>query len=193
MDCKHRADWGCDPATPRADAPGCTTQQQNAHITEQRQVLYCWHPWYGRTVSIVGAMVRGGVAIFRCRPDDSSRCLEIPQWMFDAAMCCRAQLVPQPIVACQSLYDVRDLIQITERISSTPVLKGEHLLPHDTGGAHAMQKKSKNVERATTAVSSDAASALDQPACRVTRTRSRAAREAAKSARSRAPHIGGAR
>jgi hypothetical protein len=172
---------------------GCTTQQQNAHITEQREILYRWHPLYGQTVSIVGAMVRGGVAIFRCRPDDSIRCLEVPQWMFDAAMCCRAQLASQAIVACHALYQLRDLIEVTERISSTPVLEAEHLLPHDAGGAHAMQKKSKNVERATTAVSSDAASALDQPTSGVTRTRSRAAGEAAKSARSCAPRIGGAR
>lgn len=113
--------------------------------------------------------------------------------MFDAAMCCRAQLVRQPSVACRALYDLRDLIEVTERIPATPVLEAEHLLPHDAGGAHAMQKKSKNVERATTAVSSDAASALDQPTRRVTRTRARAAREAAQSARSLAPRIGGAR
>lgn len=138
-------------------------------------------------------MVRGGVAIFRCRPEDNNRCLEIPQWMFDAAMCCHAQLASQAFVACRALYDIRDLIQVTERISSTPVLEGEHLLAHDTGGAHAMQKKSKNVERATTAVSSDAAFALDQPTGRVTRARSRTAREATRSVRSRAPRIGGAR
>src|SRR5690606_35277041 len=126
-------------------------------------------------------------------PDDSSRCLEIPQWMFDAAMCFRAQLASQAYVACWALHDVRDLIQVTVRISSSPVLEAEHLLPLDTGGAHAMQKKSKNVERATTAVSSSTAGELDEPADGVTRARSRAAREAAQSAPSRTPRIGGAR
>ena len=105
--------------------------------------------------------------------------------MFDAAMCCRAQLGPQPIVACRALYDVRDLMQVTERISSAPLLEGEHLLPHDTGGAHAMQK-SKNVERATAAVCSDGTSALDPPTDRDTRARRCAARATVTSARSRA-------
>ena len=170
----------------------CTTQQQNAHITEQREVLYRWHPWHGRTVSIVSAMVRGGVATFRCRAEDSSRCLEVPQWMFDAATCCRAQLVSQAIVACRALYEVRDLIQAAQRISSTPVLQAEHLLPHALGGAHAMQN-SKNVERAVAAVCADGATALDQHTRRSTRARRRAARESAVPARSRVPRIGGAR
>ena len=175
------------------DVDGCTTpQQQNAHITEQREVLYRWHPWHGRTVSIVSAMVRGGVATFRCRTDDGSRCFEVPQWMFDAATCCRTQLVSQAIVACQALYDLRDLIQATERTSSTPVLQAEHLIPHATGGAHAAQK-SNNVERAVTIVSADSAIALDQRTPRSTRARRRAACETAVPARSRTPHTGGAR
>jgi hypothetical protein len=118
-----------------AVAGDCTTQQQNAHVTEQREVLYRWHPWHGRTVSIVGAMVRGGVAIFRCVADDSTRAFEVPQWMFDAAMCCRTQLASQAIVVCSALYDLLDLIRTTERIPSTPVLQAEHLIPHAEGGA----------------------------------------------------------
>ena len=131
-------------------APGeaaecCTTQQQNAHITDQREVLYRWHPWHGRTVSIVSATVRSGVATFRCRADDSSRCFEVPQWMFDAAACCHTQLGSQAIVACRALYDLRDLIQATERIHSKPVLLGEHPSIHAAGGAHAIQKMRKTL------------------------------------------------
>lgn len=174
------------------DVADYTTKQQNAHITEQREVLYRWHPWHGRTVSIVSAMVRGGIATFRCRTDDSSRCFEVPQWMFDAATCCRMQLASQAIVACRALYDLRDLIQATERISSTPVLQGEHLTSHATGGAHATQKP-KNVKRAVTAVSADSATALDQRTHRGTRAHGRAARKIAVPARSSAPRIGGAR
>jgi len=170
----------------------CTTQQQNAHVTEQREVLYRWHPWHGRTVSIVSLMVRGGVATFRCRTDDSSRCFEVPQWMFDAATCCRTQLASQAMVACRALHDLRDLIQATERISSTPVLQGEHLISHATGDAHATQKP-KTGERAVRAVSADSATALDQRTTRSTRARGRAAREIAVPACSRAPRIAGAR
>jgi hypothetical protein len=140
--------------SPDACAHGWTTQQQNAHVTEQREVLYRWHPWHGRTVSIVGAMVRGGVAIFRCRSDDSGRTLEVPQWMFDAVACCRTQLAPQAIVACRALYDLHGLIRAAERIPSTPVLQAEHLIPHFTGGAHATHG-SKDAERAAAAVPAD--------------------------------------
>jgi hypothetical protein len=170
----------------------CTTQQQNAHITEQREVLYRWHPWYGRSVAIVSAMARGGIATFRCRVDDSSRCLDVPQWMFDVASCCRAQLASKAMVACRALCDLRDLIEATERISCIPVLQAEHPISHAAGGAHAMQK-SKNVERAVTPVSSNSATALDQPTDRSTRAHRRAARETADPARSRTPRIGGAR
>lgn len=127
------------------------TQQQNAHLTEQREVPYRWHPWYGRGVAIVSAMARGGIATFRCRVNDSSRCLDVPQWMFDVASCCRAQLASKAMVACRALCDLRDLIEATERISCIPVLQAEHPISHAAGGAHAMQK-SKNVERAVTAV-----------------------------------------
>jgi hypothetical protein len=111
--------------------------------------------------------------------------------MFDAATCYRTQLVSQAIVACRALYDLRDLIQATERFSSTPVLQAEHLMPHATGGAHATQK-SNNVEQAGTAVSADSATALDQRTSGSTRARRRAARETAVPARSRTPRIGGA-
>src|SRR5262249_6897423 len=80
-----------------AGGRGCTPRQQNAHIIEQREVLYRWHPWHGRTVSIVAAMTRGGLAIFRCHADDRSRALEIPQWMFDPATCCRTHLAARAI------------------------------------------------------------------------------------------------
>lgn len=143
-------------------------------------------------MSIVSATVRGGVATFRCRADDSIRCFEVPQWMFDAATCCRMQLVSQATVVCRALYDLRDLIQATEQISSATVIQAEHLIPNAPGGAHAMQK-SKNIERAVTAISADSAAALDQPTHRRTQARGRAAREAVVPARSRAPRIGGAR
>ncbi len=173
-------------------ARGCTTQQQNAHITDQREVLYRWHPWHGRIVSIVSAMVRGGIATFRCRADDGGSCLDVPQWMFDAATCCRAQLVSQATVSSRALYDLRDLIQATERISSTPVIQAEHLIPQSPGGAHATQN-SKNIERATAAVSNDCTIELDQHSFGSTRTGRRAARQAAGPARSRTARIGGAR
>lgn len=183
---------GNDTRGPSAGGSGCTTQQQNAHVTEQREILYRWHPWHGRTVSIVGAMVRSGVAIFRCRADDNKRALEVPQWMFDESACCRMQLAPRAIVTCRALYDLRELIWATGRIASTPVLQAEHLIPHTEGGAHATQD-SKESERSAAAVPTDGASALDRHTSRDARAHGRTARATAAPTRSRAPRIGGAR
>src|SRR5260370_21413439 len=37
---------------------GYTSRQHNAHITESREVLYRWHPWYGHTVWIFSTVER---------------------------------------------------------------------------------------------------------------------------------------
>jgi hypothetical protein len=132
------------------------------------------------------------VAIFRCHADDGSRALEIPQWMFDAATCCRLQLAARAIVACRALYDVRDLIQVIDRIPSIPMLDAEHLVPHTEGGAQATQD-SKDLERAAAAVRADRAAALDRPPDRGTRAHGRAPRATAAPARARASRAGGAR
>ena len=33
-------------------APRCTTRRRNAHGTEQRELIYPWHPWVGRQVHV---------------------------------------------------------------------------------------------------------------------------------------------
>lgn len=127
--------------------------------------------------------------MFRCRTDDSSRALEVPQWMFEVAMCCRSQLAPRAIVACRALYELRELIGATERIASTPVLQAEHLTPHTAGGAHATQD-SKDLERAAAAIPTDGAAALEARTGRSSPAHDYATCTVAASARSGA---GGAR
>ncbi len=41
-------------------------------------------------MAIHESLVRNGKGVFRCSPDqdDQSRLLDIPQWMFDRAICC---------------------------------------------------------------------------------------------------------
>jgi hypothetical protein len=176
----------------RADDGHCTTPQQDAHITEQREVLYRWHPWYGRKVSIVAAMARGGAALFRCRTEDSSRALDVPQWMFDAATCCRTTLAERAFVTCRALYDLRDLIQAIERIPSKPELQTAPLVFHTERGAHATQD-STDLARAAATVRADRPTALDRPPGRRTRTHGRPARPIAAPAHAAAPRSGGAR
>ena len=82
---------------PHGHAAGCTNRQQNAHITELRVVLYPWHPWYGRSVLVFGAMTKGERgALFSCALDDHSRPVEVPEWMFDAALCSQTSRVTTP-------------------------------------------------------------------------------------------------
>ena len=33
-----------------AAAPGCTRGHRKTHVTESGEVLYPWHPWFGRVV-----------------------------------------------------------------------------------------------------------------------------------------------
>ena len=68
-----------------------TSRRDNAQKTEVRSVCYPWHPWYDRSLVIRESLVKNGVAVYRCgleAGDITSRSLEIPQWMFDRAICC---------------------------------------------------------------------------------------------------------
>jgi hypothetical protein len=40
-------------------APGCTSERGKTHVTEALEVLYPWHPWFGRTVYIHEVIERG--------------------------------------------------------------------------------------------------------------------------------------
>jgi hypothetical protein len=142
--------------------PRCTSRQQNAHITERRVVLYRWHPWHGRSVSVAGMTVRAGTAILRCRTeDDSGRSFEVPEWMFDAATCCRIRLASAPIVTYAALRAVRELVEAAERIPARPVRQTE--LPTTEGATHAIDEPAF-LERSTTAISSHGASAMERRA-----------------------------
>lgn len=148
----------------RVAGGNCTSRQQNAHVTERRVVLYRWHPWHGRDVSVTGMTVRGGAVLLRCRADDHScRSTEIPEWMFDAATCCRMRLASAPIVTCTALHAVRKLLETAEQIPATPLLQAEH--PHPEGDAHAIQVPAV-LERSTTTISTRSASAMERGAGR---------------------------
>ena len=62
---------------------------QNTHVTDRREVLYPWHPWFGRSVYVHYAIDKPGDAVFRCNLTGrrSDRLLEVPIWMFDRAAC----------------------------------------------------------------------------------------------------------
>ena len=80
-----------------ARAPHCGTRQQNPHVTERREVLYPWHPWFGLSVHIHQKIDRGQGANFRCSVDGVMRSQELPVWMFDRVSCLlvRVELSPR--------------------------------------------------------------------------------------------------
>ena len=199
----RRPGGGARPAERAADTPGsnaaapwCTSQRQSAHVTESRIVQYRWHPWHGRAVFIVGAFAKAGHAVYRCvlERTDESRALEIPQWMFDAAVCCRIALAPAPSVTCEALRELRRLIDSACRAAThAGVLQAEHLSTADPGGAYATRESSA-IDRSVGVVSSagndatvDGLAAGGAPAGApsvgkaATRTSPRSARQAARS------------
>ena len=66
----------------------CTTRRGNAHRTEERKVLYLWHPWAGCIVHIHEVIEKAAGDVARCSHDDGAagRLLELPIWMFDWAI-----------------------------------------------------------------------------------------------------------
>ena len=74
---------------PDADAADYTRRRDNAHKIEELEVLYLWHPWFGRVVHVHEVIEQRAGGVLRCSPDGdaSRRWLELPQWMFDRAAC----------------------------------------------------------------------------------------------------------
>ena len=95
-----------------ADACGCRRRQQNAHVTERRDVLYPWHPWFGLTVHIHQVVEKGLTGTLRCSVDGvgSGRWLELPAWMFDRAICLPITVASSPRAHLAALESLRKLL-----------------------------------------------------------------------------------
>jgi hypothetical protein len=87
----------------------CTTRQHNARRTEEREVLYAWHPWFGRVVFVHETIKRGGVGVLRCSPssEEGARCLATPEWMSDRVVCCGMVRGDSPRVSRAALYSLK--------------------------------------------------------------------------------------
>src|SRR5271166_942664 len=167
-----RIRWARDSRVRSDVALGYTSRQQNAHVTESRVVLYRWHPWHGRSAFIFGAVTKGEQAVFRCalEPANVARPLEVPQWMFDAAACCRVVLAATPSVSVDVLRELDQLISAVKPAEPAAVLQAEHLSLRDSGGACATRKRS-TIARSAGAVSSTAVNAaVAEPSGRGSRT-----------------------
>ena len=74
-------------------------------MTEVRELLYLWHPWFGLGISIHEVIDKSDGVVFRCSLSgaDTDRCLEVPAWMFDRSACARVR------VTADALCDVAAL------------------------------------------------------------------------------------
>ena len=74
--------------------------------------------------------------MFYCGSEEGPvvRHLEIPQWMFDPEACCRMPLAGAPIVGCDALLDLKELLRSVPRQQRDIVLRTPH---HPLGGADA--------------------------------------------------------
>src|SRR4030095_12107403 len=68
----------------------CTTRRHDAQRTEERELLYPWHPWFGRRVLVHEVIVKEERRILRCglTPEAVRRWLEVPDWMFEEEARC---------------------------------------------------------------------------------------------------------
>lgn len=135
---------------------GYTTHQSNTHSTESREVLYPWHPWYGRTVWIHDVRVTGGQAAVHCGLEQSrlGRAVAIPQWMFDTAICCQMRIAQTPMASAEALLELKALLSAAKR-SEQPgiVIEAQHHCLLGEGGADATHTK-RRASNAAQAVSS---------------------------------------
>jgi len=102
----------------------CTRRLENAHRTILRELLYPWHPWFGKRVVIHEAIDKVDGVVFRCTLSGAhaDRWLEIPAWMFDRAACPDpARLVLTPSISISALCALFDLLrQALKQPSSSP-------------------------------------------------------------------------
>ncbi len=107
----------------------CTSRRRKTHKTEVRSVYYPWHPWYGRSLVIRESLVKGGLAVYRCclEVDDSAaKSLEMPQWMFDRAICCGLRRAERPMADCAALLRLKALLTVASAAADEMVIEAQH-------------------------------------------------------------------
>ena len=96
----------------RSEAFGCcTTQVFNTHKPGKSKILYEFHPWFGRELSVHGVVEkRMGVARCILQGDVQVRALEVPLWMFDRLACLSVRRRKRPQVDLAALDALKGLL-----------------------------------------------------------------------------------
>ena len=81
-------------------------------MTEWREVLYRWPPWFGRAVLVHQFVDKGLTVALRCSIDGmaSGRWLELPAWMFDRSVWVPITLANSPRVHLAALEGLQKLL-----------------------------------------------------------------------------------
>ena len=122
----------------RECGPDGTTQQHNTHIRDIREVCYSWHPWHGLPVWVHATLVKRGQAVAYCSLEEiqASRVLEVPLWMLDAAVCCKARTSKPGFASTQSLRELKEVLQAARPPAQGPTAsKPQHRYLQHAGGA----------------------------------------------------------
>ena len=86
----------------------CTTEKHKTHKTDSAKVVYAWHPFFDREVTVHGERNRRGSVVLACSADDGTKApLEVPLWMFDSALCCSFRSAQTGHVTCNALRCLR--------------------------------------------------------------------------------------
>jgi len=87
--------------------PLATRTIHTAHIGLSK-LLYSFHPLFGKEIEVLGA-AGGERDMVRVRlPNNTTR--GIPAWMFDEAICACVRSAEKPIIACQALLKLAQLL-----------------------------------------------------------------------------------
>lgn len=78
--------------------------------------------------------------MFRCVIEESASApaLEIPQWMFDAVVCCRMRMAETPIASAEALLELKRLLSSVPREGADFVLEAQYRSLSCEGGADAI-------------------------------------------------------
>jgi hypothetical protein len=151
---------------PRTDEAGryCTTEAHKTHKTESREVRYAWHPFYGREVVIQGERNRRGSLMLICTSegDENGAVMEVPTWMFDAAVCCLFRSGSFASVNIQALRSLQSVLNYAGR-ATEDVIEAQHQSA-DSGGSDAQTTEgSSHADQAVSRSCLNAATATGSP------------------------------
>jgi len=87
-------------------------------------------------------LLKRGLAVARCSLEDVQpfRILEVPLWMFDAAVCCRIRAAESSVVTVESLRELKALLRSSQATGRNVAIQIQHRDLLNAGGADVVVK-----------------------------------------------------